>query len=56
VIDGFRSCVLGSESRLHLPGFIVSLGVIALFSWLGITHFRRTRTQLRRLDLKWPAT
>jgi lipopolysaccharide transport system permease protein len=42
VIDGFRWCVLGGESRLYLPGFILSLGVVALFLWLGIAYFRRT--------------
>jgi lipopolysaccharide transport system permease protein len=42
VIDGFRWCVLGGDSRLFLPGFLLSLGVIALFLWLGIAFFRRT--------------
>ena len=42
VIDGFRWCLLGGESRLYLPGFALSLGVVALFLWLGITYFRRT--------------
>src|ERR1700747_2448942 len=42
VIDGFRWCVLGGESRLYAPGFLLSLGVVALFLWLGIAHFRRT--------------
>jgi lipopolysaccharide transport system permease protein len=42
VIDGFRWCVLGGESRLYAPGFLVSLGVVALFLWFGIAYFRRT--------------
>jgi lipopolysaccharide transport system permease protein len=42
VIDGFRWCVLGGESHLYASGFIVSLGVVALFLWLGIAYFRRT--------------
>ena len=42
VIDGFRWCLLGSESRLYLPGFAGSLGVVAMFLWLGIAYFRRT--------------
>jgi lipopolysaccharide transport system permease protein len=42
VIDGFRWCVLGGESHLYVPGFLLSLGVVALFLWLGITYFRRT--------------
>jgi lipopolysaccharide transport system permease protein len=33
VIDGFRWCLLGGESQLYIPGFLVSL---------GITVFRRT--------------
>jgi lipopolysaccharide transport system permease protein len=42
VIDGFRWCLLGDESRLFLLGFGVSLGVVALFLWMGVTYFRRT--------------
>lgn len=42
VIDGFRWCVLGGGSSLYLPGFAVSLVVVALFLWLGIAYFRRT--------------
>jgi lipopolysaccharide transport system permease protein len=42
VIDGFRWCILGGESRLYPPGFLLSLAVVALFLWLGIRYFRRT--------------
>jgi lipopolysaccharide transport system permease protein len=42
IIDGFRWCVLGGESHLYLPGFAMSLGVVAAFLWLGIGYFRRT--------------
>jgi lipopolysaccharide transport system permease protein len=42
VIDGFRWCILGGESRLYTPGFLLSLGVVALFLWLSIAYFRRT--------------
>jgi len=42
VIDGFRWCLLGGESTLYAPGFLLSLGVVAFFLWLGITYFRRT--------------
>jgi len=42
VIDGFRWCLLGGNSTLYLPGFLLSLGIIALFLYLGITRFRRT--------------
>src|SRR6516162_8819540 len=40
VIDGFRWCLLGGESQLYVPGFLVSLGVTALFLWVGIARFR----------------
>jgi lipopolysaccharide transport system permease protein len=42
VIDGFRWCILGGDSPLYVPGFLLSLGVVALFLWIGIAHFRRT--------------
>ncbi len=42
VIDGFRWSLLGGEASIHLPSFLVSLGVIAVFLWYGIRVFRRT--------------
>lgn len=42
IIDGFRWCLLGGESTIYLPGFFVSLGVVAFFLWLGIRRFRAT--------------
>ena len=42
VIDGFRWCLLDGESQLYLPGFGMSLAVVAFFLWFGITTFRRT--------------
>jgi lipopolysaccharide transport system permease protein len=42
VIDGFRWCILGGESQLYLPGFVVSLIVVVFFLWIGIVYFRRT--------------
>ena len=42
VIDGFRWCVLGGESRLYTPGFLLSLAVVVLLLWLGVAYFRRT--------------
>jgi lipopolysaccharide transport system permease protein len=42
VIDGFRWCLLGGESRLYLPGFSLSLVVTVLLLWLGLAYFRRT--------------
>lgn len=41
VIDGFRWCILGGDSPLYLPGFAISLIVVAFFLWLGIRQFRR---------------
>jgi lipopolysaccharide transport system permease protein len=41
VIDGFRWCILGGESPLYWPGFVISLIIIIFFLWLGITHFRK---------------
>ncbi|MFN0220007.1 MAG: ABC transporter permease [Hyphomicrobium sp.] len=42
VIDGFRWCLLGGESQLYLPGFLLSLAIATLLLWLGISYFRRT--------------
>lgn len=42
VIDGFRWCLLGGESDLYMPGFLLSLGVTAAFLWIGVSFFRRT--------------
>jgi lipopolysaccharide transport system permease protein len=41
VIDGFRWCLLGGESRLYMPGFVLSLAMVAFLLWFGIRHFRR---------------
>ena len=41
VIDGFRWCLLGSQSPLYLPGVLISLCVAGLFLWLGINRFQR---------------
>lgn len=42
VIDGFRWCILGGESPIYIPGFILSFSAIAFFIWLGVSHFRKT--------------
>lgn len=42
LIDGFRWCVLGGQSGLYLPGFLLSLCVVVILLWLGVTVFRRT--------------
>lgn len=41
VIDGFRWSILGGNSPIYWPGFILSIGVIIFFLWLGIRSFRR---------------
>lgn len=41
VIDGFRWAILGGESTIYMPGFIISWGVITFFLWFGVRQFRR---------------
>ncbi|RRR66849.1 MAG: ABC transporter permease [Candidatus Viridilinea halotolerans] len=41
VIDGFRWAILGGQSSLYLPGFAMSLVIVAVFLWLGISQFRK---------------
>ena len=45
IIDGFRWCIVGGESPVYLPGFILSLVVTAFFLWWGIRTFRRIERQ-----------
>ena len=42
VIDGFRWCILGGESPIFWPGFVVSLVVIAALLFWGGRSFRRS--------------
>jgi lipopolysaccharide transport system permease protein len=42
VIDGFRWAILGSESAIYWPGFLLSLVVITGLLVSGIWYFRRT--------------
>ena len=49
VIDGFRWCILGGQSQLYLPGFLLSI-VVAVFSlWFGIRQFRKTEKRFADL-------
>lgn len=41
VIDGFRWCILGGNSPLYIPGFLISLGIVGFFLWLGVYSFRK---------------
>jgi lipopolysaccharide transport system permease protein len=42
VIDGFRWCILGGDSPIYWPGFVVSLVVIAVMLAWGLHAFRRS--------------
>jgi len=41
VIDGFRWAIIGGESSLYLPGFLLSIGLVTLFLISGIWFFRK---------------
>ncbi len=41
VIDGFRWAILGGESHLYLPGFMLSLGLVIFLFIGGIWYFRK---------------
>jgi lipopolysaccharide transport system permease protein len=41
VIDGFRWCLLGGESRFYWPGLWLGLAVTTFFLWLGLRQFRK---------------
>jgi lipopolysaccharide transport system permease protein len=41
VIDGFRWAILGGESKLYLPGFILSMMLVVLLLLSGIWYFRK---------------
>ena len=41
VIDGFRWAILGGESTLYMPGFLLSVGLVFLLFWSGIWYFRK---------------
>ena len=42
VIDGFRWCILGAQSKFYLPSLLISIVVTVVLLWLGIHQFRRT--------------
>jgi lipopolysaccharide transport system permease protein len=41
VIDGFRWAILGGESKLYLPGFMLSVGLVVFLLITGIWYFRK---------------
>lgn len=42
VIDGFRWAILGGDSKLYMPGFLLSLTLVTLMLGTGIYYFRKT--------------
>jgi lipopolysaccharide transport system permease protein len=42
VIDGFRWAIIGGDAELYLPGFLLSIGLVALMLASGIWYFRKT--------------
>ena len=42
VIDGFRWSILGGETRLYWPGFMLSLALVLVILVTGIHYFRKT--------------
>jgi lipopolysaccharide transport system permease protein len=41
VIDGFRWCLLGGESRIYWPSVWLSFTISVLLLWVGIRQFRK---------------
>ena len=42
VIDGFRWAILGGNTQLYWPGFLLSLFLVLVILVTGIVHFRKT--------------
>ena len=42
IIDGFRWCILGGDSPIQGPGFVIGIVVTFILLWWGIRSFRRT--------------
>ena len=42
VIDGFRWAILGGNTQLHWPGFLLSLFLVILLLITGVYYFRKT--------------
>jgi lipopolysaccharide transport system permease protein len=49
VIDGFRWCIIGDQSKLYLPGFLLSICVTAILFWFGIRQFRKMESSFADL-------
>lgn len=42
VIDGFRWAILGNKYSIYLPGFLLSIIIVAVMLWGGLWYFRKT--------------
>ena len=42
VIDGFRWAILGGETQIYMPGFLLSTGLTFLILYGGVGYFRKT--------------
>mgnify|MGYP001791838930 CR=1 FL=1 len=42
VIDGFRWAILGGESNIYMPGFLLSLALVTFILITGVRFFRKT--------------
>lgn len=49
IIDGFRWSLLGGQSRMYWPGFVLSVVVSALLFWFGIRQFRNVEKRFADL-------
>ena len=49
VIDGFRWAIMGSNTQLYWPGFLLSLGLITLLLFTGVLYFRKTERRFADL-------
>ena len=41
VIDGFRWCLLGGQSELHLPGLALGICIAGFLVWFGVRRFQK---------------
>jgi len=42
VIDGFRWSIIGGNSQIYLPGFLLSVGLTLVIFLSGLSYFRKT--------------
>ncbi len=41
VIDGFRWAILGDDSQIYMPGFLLSMALVSVIFITGVGYFRR---------------